>query len=209
MRRVLQQCRKRPVELIYFFGPESGLTPITSKSLLAKAAEELCLHYANTGKVQVKVFRCPYLYSTEAAGEKALGAIFRQLSEGTVRFDEQAQQPVFALCFEELASLVNRVFDIWMPEPELLTLPEAFHTTCQMLGDTLQQLCPGVKAEYGTDTLQTYPADDKIVRQRYGWFQRYDLPEDLPCRFVNDVLHRGHRRQIPVFSKILVRREPT
>lgn len=92
-----------------FSGPESGLTPITSKSLLAKAAEELCLHYANTSKVQVKVFRCPYLYSTEAAVEKALGAVFRQLSEGTVRFDEQAQQPVFALCFEELASLVNRV----------------------------------------------------------------------------------------------------
>lgn len=27
-------------------------------------------------------------------------------------------------------------------------------------------------------------------------------------RFVNDVLHRGSRSVVPVFSKILVRREP-
>ena len=55
MRRVLQQCRERPVELIYFSGPESGLTPITSKSLLdtLTGANATLLAYANKKIVEL------------------------------------------------------------------------------------------------------------------------------------------------------------
>ena len=61
LRRVLQSCREREVELLYLSGPEAALTPSSGKTLLANAAEELCFHYAKTSKLQVKVFRLPYL----------------------------------------------------------------------------------------------------------------------------------------------------
>lgn len=192
LRRVLQEFREKEVELIYFSGPESVLTPPTSQSILTRTAEELCLHYAKTSKIQVKVFRLPYIYSISASGPKCFERLFQQIPTEKVSFDEQAAQPVYALCFDELASLVNRVFDTWTPQPELFTLPEVFHIDYRMLGTALQKLRPTLEVTYGTDTLQTYPADDKVVRNRYGWFQRYCLLDDLP-----QIYHAWQKSQTP------------
>ena len=68
LRRVLQSCREREVELLYLSGPEAAFAPSSGKTLLANAAEELCFHYARTSKLQVKVFRLPYLYAVSASG---------------------------------------------------------------------------------------------------------------------------------------------
>ena len=154
--------------------------PGTGKTLLANAAEELCFHYAKTSKLQVKVFRLPYLYAVSASGAEQFARLFEQISAGTVQMDEQAAQPLLALCAEELADLVARVFDTWTPEPERFTLPDVFGSTQGQLGEALQKLQPGLKVLYGTDTIQTYPAADNTVRRRYGWFQRYSLLDDLP-----------------------------
>ena len=199
LRCVLQEFREQPVEFIYFSGPEGGLTPATSRSMLAQAAENLCLHYAQTSKLQVKVFRTPYIYSISAAGARSFARLFRQIPSGTVAFDEQAGQPVFALCFDELASLVNRVYDIWTPQPEVFTLPEVFSIDHQMLGEALQKLCPSLEVAYGTDMMQAYPTDDKVVRSRYGWFARYSLLDDFP-----QIYHLWKEAQTP--KRSLLRR---
>ncbi len=180
LRRVLQENRDREVQLLYLSGPEGVLTPPSSKSLLAQAAENLCLHYAKTSKIQVKVFSLPYLYAVCAGSAAGFEPLFRQMESGRVHFDEQAEQPVFALCVEDLADLVARVFDTWTPEPEHFVVPEVFGLKHQAIGEAFQKLQPGLDVEYGTDTVQTYPPDDKIVRKRYGWFQRYSLLDDLP-----------------------------
>lgn len=151
------------------------------KTLLANAAEELCFHYARTSKLQVKVFRLPYLYAVSASGADQFARLFEQMPAGTVQMEEQAAQPLLALCAEELADLVARVFDTWTPEPERFTLPDVFGSTQGQLGEVLQKLQPGLKVLYGTDTIQTYPAADNAVRRRYGWFQRYSILDDLPA----------------------------
>ena len=181
LRRVLQSCREREVELLYLSGPEAAFAPSTGKTLLANAAEELCFHYARTSKLQVKVFRLPYLYAVSASGADQFARLFEQMPAGTVQMDEQAAQPLLALCAEELADLVARVFDTWTPEPERFTLPDVFGSTQGQLGEVLQKLQPGLKVLYGTDTIQTYPAADNAVRRRYGWFQRYSILDDLPA----------------------------
>lgn len=181
LRRVLQSCREREVELLYLSGPEAAFAPSTGKTLLANAAEELCFHYARTSKLQVKVFRLPYLYAVSASGADQFARLFEQMPAGTVQMDEQAAQPLLALCAEELADLVARVFDTWTPEPERFTLPDVFGNTQGQLGEVLQKLQPGLKVLYGTDTIQTYPAADNAVRRRYGWFQRYSILDDLPA----------------------------
>ena len=181
LRRVLQSCREREVELLYLSGPEAAFAPSSGKTLLANAAEELCFHYARTSKLQVKVFRLPYLYAVSASGADRFARLFEQMPAGTVQMEEQAAQPLLALCAEELADLVARVFDTWTPEPERFTLPDVFGNTQGQLGEVLQKLQPGLKVLYGTDTIQTYPAADNAVRRRYGWFQRYSILDDLPA----------------------------
>lgn len=181
LRRVLQSCREREVELLYLSGPEAALTPPSGKTLLANAAEELCFHYAKTSKLQVKVFRLPYLYAVSASGAEQFARLFEQMSTGTVQMEEKADQPLLALCVEELADLIARVFDTWTPEPERFTLPDVFGLTQGQLGGALQKLQPGLELLYGTDTIQSYPIEDPTVRRRYGWFQRYNLLDDLPA----------------------------
>ena len=159
----------------------------TERTLLRKLAENrghivtydaLC---EAGSKLQVKVFRLPYLYAVSASGAEQFARLFEQISAGTVQMDEQAAQPLLALCAEELADLVARVFDTWTPEPERFTLPDVFGNTQEQLGEVLQKLQPGLKVLYGTDTIQTYPAADNTVRRRYGWFQRYSILDDLPA----------------------------
>lgn len=180
LRWVLQECRDREVQLLYLSGPESILTPASSKSLLARTAEELCFQYAKTSKIQVKVFRLPYLYALSPSGAAAFDRLFSQMKSGRVVFEEQAEQPLLALCADELADLVARVFDVWTPQPETFQLPEVFRLTQGNVGEALQKLQPGLTVEYGTNTLQTYPPDDKVVRRQYGWYPRYSLLDDLP-----------------------------
>ena len=180
LRWVLQECRDREVQLLYFSGPESSLTPASGKALLARTAEELCFQYARTGKIQVKVFRLPYLYALTPGGTAAFDPLFRQMKSGKVVFEEQTGQPLLALCADELADLTARVFDVWTPQPETFLLPAVSPLTQGDFGAALQKLQPGLSVEYGTDTIQAYPPDDQAVRHQYGWQPRSSLLDDLP-----------------------------
>ena len=39
---------------------------------------------------------------------------------------------------------------------------------------------PGLSVTFGEDRPQSYPADDHVLRLRYGWSPRYSLKQDLP-----------------------------
>ena len=181
LRRVLQTNRERPVQFLYLAGPEGTAQPAIGKSVMAQAAEALCLHYAQNSAMQIKILRLPYLYGAEsAAGTVGFAPLFAQTEQGSVHFDEPADAPVFALCAEDLAELVHRIFDTWTPEWARFTAPSVFSISTAQLGEKLVTLCPGITVSYGTDTVRQYPADDGVLRRQYGWFPRYNLLADLP-----------------------------
>ena len=181
LRRVLQANRERPVQLLYLAGPEGVVQPAIGKSVMAQAAEALCLHYAQNSPMQIKVLRLPYLYGADsAAGAVGFAPLFAQAEQGSIHFDEPAEAPVFALCAEDLAELIHRIFDTWTSGWERFTAPSVFSATTAQLGEKLAALRPGTTVTYGTDIVRHYPADDGVLRARYGWFPRYDLLADLP-----------------------------
>lgn len=180
LRRLLQANRERPVQFLYLAGPESALTPPTGKTVLAQSAEHLCQHYARNSSIQLRILRLPYLYALDVPQVGGgLAGLFRQVRQGRLHFDEPAEQPVFALCMEDLAGLLARLFDSWPPVPETLTIPVPSLCLHEDLGAALARVCPGLKITYGTDQLRQYPAGDEILRRQYGWFAKYSLREDL------------------------------
>lgn len=186
LRRMLQANRERSTQLLYLAGPESVLTPPTGKTVLAQSAEQLCRHYARSSNIQIKILHLPYLYTAEKTAQSGgFASLFAQVQQGQLHFDEPEEQPVFALCMEDLAQLVARMFDSWTPESEAFTVPAAFALLHRELGGSLQKLCKDVQITYGTDQLRQYPPDDGIVRRRYGWFARYALRDDLPALWKN------------------------
>ena len=191
LRSVFRACMGRKVQLLFVAGPAgaegvghdddataAGGTQ-TGKGIIARAANDLCRHYAERAGIQAKVLRVPYLYTASPAlTDPFLVPLFEACSGGSIALEGAADAPFPLLCAEELAVLVRRIFDSWDASFETLDVADAFCHTAGDLGEALTALFPGLSVVYGESAGYALPVDD-TVRVRYGWFQRYDLLRDL------------------------------
>ena len=188
LRRFLHAIRNRQTQMLMVSGPESEFTypenadvRDTSKSLMSRASEELCLYYARTYRLEAKIIRCPYLYAPERNGATAyFGRLLEQASAGSISFHEREQQQTYFLCADDLAELIYRMFDDWTAESEVFHVPNVFNFTYGDLADVISAAFPGLSVTFGEDRPQSYPADDHALRLRYGWSPRYSLKQDFP-----------------------------
>lgn len=188
LRRFLHAIRNRQTQMLMVSGPESGFTypenadvRDTSKSLMSRASEELCLYYARTYRLEAKIIRSPYLYASDRNGVTAyFNHLFEQAESGTLSFCEQKNQQTCFLCADDLAELIYRMFDDWTAESEVFHVPNVFNFTYGDLADVISAAFPGLSVTFGEDRPQCYPADDHVLRLRYGWSPRYSLKQDLP-----------------------------
>nr|WP_304352654.1 NAD(P)-dependent oxidoreductase [Bifidobacterium catenulatum] len=188
LRRFLHAIRNRQTQILMVSGPESEFTypenadvRDTSKSLMSRASEELCLYYARTYRLEAKIIRSPYLYASDRNGVTAyFNHLFEQAESGTLSFCEQKNQQTCFLCADDLAELIYRMFDDWTAESEIFHVPNVFNFTYGDLADVISAAFPGLSVTFGEDRTQCYPADDHVLRLRYGWSPRYSLKQDLP-----------------------------
>ena len=184
LRSVFRACGERKVQFLFVTGP-AGVENVatrerTGKGIIASAADDLCRHYATHGKTEVKVLHTPYLYTASATLEDPfLLPLFDHCSHGSVAFEGDSASPLPVLCAEELAPLIQRIFDSWDPAFEVIGVADCFDHTVGDLGRELQGLFDGLKVIYGDGAGFPPVADAGPVRRRYGWFQRYDLLRDL------------------------------
>lgn len=188
LRRFLHAICNRQTQILMVSGPESEFTDPenadvrdTSKSLMSRASEELCLYYARTYRLEAKIIRSPYLYASDRNGVTAyFNHLFEQAESGTLSFCEQKNQQTCFLCADDLAELIYRMFDDWTAESEIFHVPNVFNFTYGDLADVISAAFPGLSVTFGEDRPQCYPADDHVLRLRYGWSPRYSLKQDLP-----------------------------
>ena len=196
LRSVFRACMGRRVRLLFVAGPAGAEVAVgaasnadsldatdaaaqTGKGIIARAANDLCRHYAAQDDIQAKILCTPYLYTASAPlDDPFLVPLFEACSTGSVALQGAADAPVPLLCAEDLAVLVHRVFDSWDATFGTLDVADAFHHTAGDLGGALQGLFPGLSVAYGESAGYALPAGD-VARKRYGWFQRYDLLRDL------------------------------
>ena len=92
LRRLLHAIRNRQTQMLMVSGPEVEFTypenadvRDTSKSLMSRALEELCLYYARTYQIEVKIIRSPYLYAPDRNGVTAyFNTLFEQAESGAL-----------------------------------------------------------------------------------------------------------------------------
>ena len=184
LRSVFRACMGRRVQLLYVAGPASAegsadAAGRTGKGIIARAANDLCRHYAAHEGVQAKILRVPFLYTASAALEDPFFApLFDACLTGSVALQGSEDAAFPLLCAEELAVLVRRVFDSWDASFETLDVADSFHHTSGEVGEALKAMFPDLAVAYGDSAGYALPVSD-IVRVRYGWFQRYDLLRDL------------------------------
>ncbi len=141
LRSVFRACMGRNVQLLFIAGPAGaeGTTggcdddvsttsgTQTGKGIIARAANDLCRHYASRDGIQAKVLRVPYLYTVSPAlTDPFLVPLFEACSGGSVALQGAADAPFPLLCAEELAVSVHRIFDSWDANFEMLDVADAF-----------------------------------------------------------------------------------
>lgn len=184
LRSVFRACMGRRVQLLYVAGPAgaegaSDAAGRTGKGIIARAANDLCRHYAAHEGVQAKILRVPFLYTASTAlDDPFLVPLFDACLTGSVALQGAEVAPFPLLCAEELAVLVRRIFDSWDASFETLDVADTFHHTSGEVGEALKALFPGLSVAYGDSAGYALPVSD-IIRVRYGWFQRYDLLRDI------------------------------
>ena len=184
LRSVFRACMDRQIQLLFVTGPAGADGDVdaagqTGKGIIARAANDLCRYYAGRDGIQAKILRVPYLYTASPAlDDPFLVPLFQACSHGSLVLKNSADSPLQALCAEELAVLVRRIFDSWDPAFEELGVADSFTHTLGDLGEALKQLFPGLQVTYGDDTDASVASGD-AVRKCYGWFQRYDVLTDL------------------------------
>ena len=184
LRSVFRACMGRRVQLLYIAGPAGAegaadAAGRTGKGIIARAANDLCRHYAAREGVQAKILRAPFLYTASAALENPFFApLFDACLTGSVVLQGVGDAAFPLLCAEELAVLVCRIFDSWDASFETLDVADTFRHTSGEVSEALKALSPGLSVAYGDSAGYALPVSD-VVRVRYGWFQRYDLLRDL------------------------------
>ena len=184
LRSVFRACMGRRVQLLFVTGPAGADGAVdaagqTGKGIIAHAANDLCRYYAARDGIQAKILRVPYLYTASTTlDDPFLVPLFKASAHGSLALKGGADSPLQALCAEELAVLVRRIYDSWDPAFEELDVADCFSHTVGDLGEALKGLFPGLDVSYGDDATPS-PAPSDTVRVRYGWFQRYDILTDL------------------------------
>lgn len=184
LRSVFRACMGRQIQLLFVTGPagvdgDVDAAGQTGKGIIAHAANDLCRYYAGRDGIQAKILRVPYLYTASSAlNDPFLVPLFQACSHGSLVLKNSAVSPLQALCAEELAVLLSRIFDSWDPAFEELDIADGFAHTLGDLAEALKRLFPGLEVTYGDDAEASVASSDAI-RKRYGWFQRYDVLTDL------------------------------
>ncbi|HJI71913.1 MAG TPA: DUF4118 domain-containing protein [Coriobacteriaceae bacterium] len=184
LRSVFRACLGRQIQLLFVTGPAGAEGDVdaagqTGKGIIAHAANDLCRYYAGRDGIQAKILRVPYLYTASPAlNDPFLVPLFQACSHGSLVLKNSADAPLQALCAEELAVLVRRIFDSWDPAFEELGVADSFAHTLGDLAEALKRLFPVLQVTFGDDAEASVSPSD-AVRKRYGWFQRYDVLTDL------------------------------
>lgn len=181
LRHVLQTCvRQKEIEVVYLTSLESCQDEETGKTVLARAAQNLCHYYAENRGLKIKTVRVPYLYSGTFSGDYFY-QIFRRIDKGEeLVFRENPEQKAGFLSMDDLSELLFRLFDGWEKGSEVLNAPDTFDITYGQLAQKLQEVTGAGKIRFesaAADMKQL--TEDKQLRRRFGWFQHVSILMEL------------------------------
>lgn len=182
LRRVLQSCHTFQVsQIVYLASLEGCFSQRTSKTVMASAAEQLCAYYIEERQLKIKIIRIPYLYSAAFEEDYLYQIISKLYWQQAISLPEAPEQLVYLLNMADLGQLLYRIFDGWDGMSEIINTPDCFAITFSQLKEAMGKMAG--KAEISLQSqapLQLIPADDKILRQRFGWFPRISILMDFP-----------------------------
>lgn len=182
LREVLEQAKQlqKDTKIIFLSSLDSSFSQKTDRGILSAAKENLCQFYAREPHLDIKIVQIPYLYSGTYAKD-FLYRVFDCMHTGkTAVIDSASTDQMHFLSLQDLSRLLARVIDNWKSGSGILTVADEFNLSFAEFGKRVCALCQSGTVDFtGTTQRQTLEANNKALRNEYGWFPRISLLEDL------------------------------
>lgn len=203
LRTVLQYCRGRKTRMLYLAGPAASFSTQTGKTILASSAENLCLHYLDTARIQLKIIHLPFLYSTTYKDDFIYQLFAAADTKQEIILEEHKDQPAAFLSLSDLSDLLYRICDSWDMDHEIIHVPDVFSITFEQLAAEIQNHFPETAVEFTEHApIEQLPKDDKVIRKKYGWFPKISILSDMDQLYQD---YCANQEQKDRFSDIIVR----
>lgn len=206
LRRVFQLCREiQTSQIVCFVSSEICSDRMNGKVAALQGIELLSTYYAVENWLPIKIIRIPSLTSGNVSGDYFV-KLFEQMESGRVELAEVPEQELYFLDMADLAEFLFRLLDNWDGISETLNLQGVVGTTFQDLEQQIHQLMPQTEVVY-QKTIPQYHLDlgDNLVRQRYGWFAKTDVIQNLGALYLRyqETFHKDLPRKDKILQRIL------
>ena len=195
-REVLKYSKElqKKTKIIFLSSLDSSFSRKTDRAILSSAKENLCNFYANNYKLDIKIVQIPYLYSG-TYNKDFLYKIFERMDSGkTVVISENPHDKMHFLCLQDLSGLLSRLVDNWKSGSGILTVVDDFGLRFSELKDKLMSLKEKVKVDFtGTGDNNGIGANNKALRNEYGWFAKISILEDLAEEYERYLLLKSQK----------------
>ena len=188
LREVLKYTKElqKGTKVIFLSSLDSAFENRTDRAILSEAKENLCKFYARQSELDLKIVQIPYLYSGTYKKD-FLYQIFDKLhAHKLASINVGANDSMHFLCLKDLSQLLIRLVDNWKGGKGVLTVVDDFGYSFADLGKKIMELEPGEGLQFvGESSKQRIEANNRALRNEYGWFAKISILEDLEEEYGN------------------------
>lgn len=188
LREVLKYTKElqKGTKVIFLSSLDSAFKERTDRAILSEAKENLCKFYARQSEIDLKIVQIPYLYSG-IYKKDFLYHIFDELhAHKLASIDAGANDSMHFLCLKDLSQLLARLVDNWKSGQGVLTVVDDFGDSFADLRKKLMELEPSAELQFvGESSEKRVEANNRALRNEYGWFAKISILEDLEEEYEN------------------------
>ena len=170
------------------------LTPLNSEEnteadgrrIISDTVPKLCRWYADAMHLDIKELRLPHLYTLNGINPELDWLFERCMRKEPVTFSWNGSDPLGTVCMEDIAPLLNNIFEHWETGYEVLGNSNFFPCTCDELKAKIEELLDGCSISFTGDWSQpALPPDNSTLKRKYNWFPKGSMLQDLPTLLEN------------------------
>ena len=154
--------------------------------IIADTIPKLCKWYSEIMRLDIKELRLPYLYTLNGINPELDQLFDKCLHAEPVTFFWSETDPLVTVCAEDIAPLLDSIFEHWETGYEVLGNTNFFACTYADLKAKTAELLGSCTISFTGDWPRpSIPSANNSLKNKYDWFPKGSLLQDLPTLWEN------------------------
>ena len=163
-----------------------GNAEVDGRQIISDTIPRLCRWYSDAMHLDIKELRLPNLYTLNGTNPELDRLFEKCLRKEPVTLSRNGTDLLGTVCMEDIAPLLNSIFEHWETGYEVLGNVNFFPCTCDEMKAKLEELLEGCSISFTGDWQQpALPPDSNALKRKYNWFPKGSMLQDLPTLLEN------------------------